>query len=127
MLELSKCAVAAVETEQDRWLKFFVEGDRLDDEHLPEWMQTEEMRQAMSTLKAFSEKERAYHAYQARSFSENAFKVLMACRISSVCIHAGRCSSSSHSPSIKNFSHRSCSVSTTSIRHLLNSSSQMPP
>ena len=29
-------------------------------------MQTEEMRQAMSTLKAFSEKERAYHAYQAR-------------------------------------------------------------
>jgi hypothetical protein len=29
-------------------------------------MQTDEMRQAMSTLKAFSEKERAYHAYQAR-------------------------------------------------------------
>ena len=29
-------------------------------------MQTNEMRQAMSTLKAFSEKERAYHAYQAR-------------------------------------------------------------
>ena len=27
-----------------------VEGDRLDDEYLPEWMQTEEMRQAMSTL-----------------------------------------------------------------------------
>jgi hypothetical protein len=29
-------------------------------------MHTDEMRQAMSTLKAFSEKERAYHAYQAR-------------------------------------------------------------
>ena len=29
-------------------------------------MQTEEMRQAMSTLKAFSEKARAYHRYQAR-------------------------------------------------------------
>jgi hypothetical protein len=29
-------------------------------------MQTAEMRQAMSTLKAFSEKERAYHTYQAR-------------------------------------------------------------
>lgn len=29
-------------------------------------MQTEQMRQAMSPLKAFSEKERAYHAYQAR-------------------------------------------------------------
>ena len=66
LLELSKYPVETVETEQDRWLKFFVEGDRLDDEHLPPWMQTEEMRQAMSTLKAFSEKERAYHAYQAR-------------------------------------------------------------
>ena len=66
LLELSQGAIEAVETEQDRWLKFFAEGDRLDDEHLPEWMQTEEMRQAMSTLKAFSEKERAYHAYQAR-------------------------------------------------------------
>jgi ATPase subunit of ABC transporter with duplicated ATPase domains len=29
-------------------------------------MQTQEMRQAMSTLKVFSEKERAYHSYQAR-------------------------------------------------------------
>ena len=29
-------------------------------------MQTEEMRQAMSTLKGFSEKEREYHAYRAR-------------------------------------------------------------
>ena len=66
LLELSKCRIEAVETEQDRWLKFFVEGERLDAEHLPEWMQTEEMRQAMSTLKAFSEKERAYHEYQAR-------------------------------------------------------------
>ena len=66
LLELSECRIAAVETEQDRWLKFFIEGGRLDAERLPAWMQTEEMRQAMSTLKAFSEKERAYHAYQAR-------------------------------------------------------------
>jgi len=66
LLEPSKCRIAAVETEQDRWLKFFIEGGRLDAERLPAWMQTEEMRQAMSTLKAFSEKERAYHAYQAR-------------------------------------------------------------
>jgi hypothetical protein len=29
-------------------------------------MHTAEMRQAMDTLKAFSEKERAYHQYQAR-------------------------------------------------------------
>jgi hypothetical protein len=66
LLELSKCAVETVETEQERWLKFFVEGDRLDADHLPAWMQTDEMRQAMNTLRAFSEKERAYHRYQAR-------------------------------------------------------------
>jgi predicted transposase/invertase (TIGR01784 family) len=66
LLELSKCRIEIVETERDRWLKFFIEGDRLDADHLPAWMQTEEMRQAMNTLKAFSEKERAYHQYQAR-------------------------------------------------------------
>jgi nucleoid-associated protein YgaU len=50
----------------ERWLKFFTEGEGLDADALPEWMQTEEMQQAMSTLKGFSEKEREYHAYQAR-------------------------------------------------------------
>ena len=38
----------------------------LDDEHLPEWMETEEMRQAMNTLRQFSENERSYQLYQAR-------------------------------------------------------------
>ena len=66
LLELSKCAIATVETEQERWLKFFIEGHRLDSQQLPDWMLTEEMRQAMNTLQAFSEKERAYHQYQAR-------------------------------------------------------------
>jgi len=47
-------------------LKFFNEGEGLNEKALPVWMQTGEMKQAMSTLKAFSEKERAYHAYQAR-------------------------------------------------------------
>lgn len=66
LLELSKYQIETVETEQERWLKFFAEGHRLDAEDLPSWMHTEEMQQAMSTLKAFSEKERAYHQYQAR-------------------------------------------------------------
>ena len=66
LVELSKCQVDEVETEQDRWLKFFVEGERLDNARLPGWMQTEEMQQAMNTLQAFSEQERAYHRYQAR-------------------------------------------------------------
>ena len=66
LMELSKFVAEAVETEEQRWLKFFIEGELLDDANLPDWMQTAEMRQAMSTLKAFSEKDRAYHVYQAR-------------------------------------------------------------
>jgi len=66
LLELSKFAADAVETEQERWLKFFKEAECLDEDALPAWMQTQEMRRAMNTLKAFSEKEHAYHAYQAR-------------------------------------------------------------
>ncbi len=55
-----------VETDQQRWLKSFQEGEHLDETNLPDWMQTDEMRQAMSTLKAFSEDEHAYHIYQLR-------------------------------------------------------------
>ncbi len=63
---MNKFAAERVETERQRRLKFFQDGERLDEAHLPDWMHTDEMRQATSTLKAFSEKERAYHAYQAR-------------------------------------------------------------
>ena len=67
LLELNKFNTQLVETEQQRWLRFFKEGERLNDEAgLPDWMTTVEMRQAMSTLKQFSEKERDDHAYQAR-------------------------------------------------------------
>ena len=66
LLELSKFDAPIVQTEQERWLKFFNEAEHLDDTTLPTWMKTGEMKQAMSTLKAFSEKEQAYHAYQAR-------------------------------------------------------------
>ena len=66
LVELNKFAADRVETEEQRWLKFLQEGERLDEANLPDWMQTAEMKQAISTLKAFSEKERAYHAYQAR-------------------------------------------------------------
>ena len=66
LFELSKFAATEVATEEQRWLKFFVEGERLDPAHLPVWMNTPEIHQAMSTVQDFSEKERAYHAYQAR-------------------------------------------------------------
>ena len=66
LFDLGKFATGAVETEEQRWLKFFKDGERLDADHLPDWIQTHEMRQAMSTVKRFSDKERAYDAYQAR-------------------------------------------------------------
>ncbi|MGH8498226.1 MAG: Rpn family recombination-promoting nuclease/putative transposase, partial [Methylococcales bacterium] len=66
LLELAKFDAESIATEQQRWLMFFKKGDQLDAANLPEWMNTEEMRKAMSTLKQFSEKERDYHAYQAR-------------------------------------------------------------
>ena len=66
LLEIAKFASEAVETEQERWVKLFKDGAKLDPDHLPPWMDTPEMRQAMSTLNSFSEKESAYYAYQAR-------------------------------------------------------------
>lgn len=66
LAELEKFHAQRIDNEQHRWLKFFKEGRRLDDAQLPDWMETTEMRQAMSVLRQFSEKERDYHAYQAR-------------------------------------------------------------
>jgi DNA repair exonuclease SbcCD ATPase subunit len=66
LLELKKFTAERIETEEQRWLQFFKEGDQLDESALPDWMNTDEMRQAMKTLKLFSDKERDYHAYQAR-------------------------------------------------------------
>ena len=66
ILELPKFRADRIETPEQHWLKFFKDGGGLDDKALPDWMQTPEMRQAMSVLKRFSEKERDYHLYQAR-------------------------------------------------------------
>ena len=66
LLELNKFNAERIESEEQRWLKFFREGEQLNDETLPDWMITQEMKQAMSTLSSFSEKERQYHQYQAR-------------------------------------------------------------
>ena len=66
LLELNKFDVAQIDNEQQRWLKFFKDGEQLDAELLPSWMETTEMRQAMTTLRTFSEKEQSYYVYQAR-------------------------------------------------------------
>ena len=67
LLELNKFNPdIPIRADDERWLKFFREGEQLDDEQLPDWMQTNAMRQAMDTLRTFSEKEREYHLYLGR-------------------------------------------------------------
>lgn len=66
LLELEKFHAQNIDSEDKRWLKFFSDGEKLDDEKLPDWMITTEMKQAMNTLKVFSEKEREYNRYRAR-------------------------------------------------------------
>ena len=66
LLELKKFKANRIETEDQRWLKFFREGEQLNDEALPDWMITQEMKQAMNTLSIFSEKEQHYYQYQGR-------------------------------------------------------------
>ncbi|CAK0752006.1 transposase [Gammaproteobacteria bacterium] len=66
VLELAKFHAQRIENEQQRWLLFFRDGETLNDDSLPDWMNTAEMRKAMGTLRQFSEKDRDYHAYQAR-------------------------------------------------------------
>lgn len=66
LLELAKFTAEQVESEGQRWLQFFKVGEQLNDAALPDWMITEEMKQAMTTLSTFSEKDREYYQYQAR-------------------------------------------------------------
>ena len=42
LLELNKFVAERIETEQQRWLKFFQEGEHLDEADLPDWMQTDD-------------------------------------------------------------------------------------
>ena len=66
LLELNKFNATRIDSEDQRWLKFFKDGEQLNDSALPDWMGTQEMKQAMNTLSLFSEKERQYDRYQAR-------------------------------------------------------------
>jgi predicted transposase/invertase (TIGR01784 family) len=66
VLELKKFHQQTILNNQQRWLQFFNEAESLDEAKLPDWMQTQEMQQAMSTLRRFSEKDRAYFEYKAR-------------------------------------------------------------
>ncbi|MEY4191125.1 MAG: hypothetical protein RIR17_1861, partial [Planctomycetota bacterium] len=64
--ELPKFHPEHVETEQERWMKLFKDGKKLDDINLPDWMNTPEMRQTMDIIRQFSEQEHRYEQYRAR-------------------------------------------------------------
>ncbi|UHD16873.1 hypothetical protein [Thiocapsa bogorovii] len=58
--------IARVETGAERWPKVLEDGEHLDPEHLPEWMQHPIMTQAMSILSRFYENERDDHRERSR-------------------------------------------------------------
>jgi len=66
LVELKKFHTQVIHNNQDRWLQFFNQAENFDDSVLPDWMNTQEMKQAMNTLSRFSEQDREYFAYQAR-------------------------------------------------------------
>ena len=66
ILQLNQWSESQAKNDEERWLFFFKYGKDLDDENLPEFLKTKEMEQAMSTLRTFSEKEKAYDLYQNR-------------------------------------------------------------
>jgi predicted transposase/invertase (TIGR01784 family) len=64
LLEVDKWHKIRVETDEDRWLKFFKESKEIESNHIPQEFQTEVMQKAIGTLRQFSEKERARHLYK---------------------------------------------------------------
>ncbi|NOQ65236.1 MAG: Rpn family recombination-promoting nuclease/putative transposase [Methyloprofundus sp.] len=66
LVELDKFHNQPIHNNQERWLQFFNQAESFDENKLPEWMNTQEMQQAMNTLSRFSEQDREYFAYQAR-------------------------------------------------------------
>ncbi len=70
VLELNKWRLGKTLKPEEHWLYFFKEAKNWD--QLPALIDTPVMRQAMSTLKKYSDKEREYHLYQSR---QNALRV----------------------------------------------------
>lgn len=66
VIELNKFYTSTIQNNEQRWLQFFKLGESLNDEALPDWMNTTTMRQAMSTLSRFSEKDKQFFAYHDR-------------------------------------------------------------
>ena len=64
LIEVDKWHKIEVETEEDRWLKFFKESKEIESNRIPEVFQTDIMQKAISTLRQFSEKSQARDLYK---------------------------------------------------------------
>ena len=64
VLELNKWQLPSTLQPEDFWLYFFKEGKNF--KKLPDIIDIPELRLAMKTLEAFSEREHAYHIYKSR-------------------------------------------------------------
>ena len=64
LIEVDKWHKIEVETEEDRWLKFFKESKEIESNRIPEVFQTDIMQKAIGTLRQFSEKSRARDIYK---------------------------------------------------------------
>jgi len=66
IIELSKWNKLQINNDLDIWAHFFKDGKSFSLNGLPDNMLTDEMEEAMSILKQFSEKEKAYDRYMLR-------------------------------------------------------------
>jgi len=57
---------AKITTERDRWVGFFRFGNAIGPDNLPDWMETDEMREAMAIKENFAEKGENHHLYLSR-------------------------------------------------------------
>ncbi len=77
VLEMEKWHEPASPMDLDLWLKFFVEGVKLDCDHPPAVLDTKEFRQAMQVLREFSEQEKKYDLYRRRMLALSEHRTLV--------------------------------------------------
>ncbi len=67
VLQLAKCPLeGTIIDDKWRWLNFFKQGKYLNPNRLPDWMQTEEMLEAMNIVQNFALDDDQYHLYLSR-------------------------------------------------------------
>ncbi|MDJ0837779.1 MAG: PD-(D/E)XK nuclease family transposase [Acidobacteriota bacterium] len=78
VLQLQSRAVKPkIVDDEARWLYFLRFGHRLDDENLPEWLDTPFIRRAMDVIREIRDSEETYEQYEARLKGERWYSTLV--------------------------------------------------